>query len=343
MKAGILYANDDIRCGEMQTPHAGDTDVLVRIKATGICGSDLPRVFYGGAHYYPIVLGHEFAGEIVEKGAAVTSLEIGDRVAGAPLVPCMKCKDCARGHFSQCKFYTFIGTRIQGGYAEYIVLPERNAVRFDPDVTYEQGALFEPSTVAAHALRCASFQGGKDIAIIGAGTIGLFVLQWARIFGASSITMINASKGRLDTALELGADRVISLSEPDAMKRINEIEYDYVFEAAGKSESINLAIEIAANNAHISVLGTPYTDVTFQSKLWEKLNRKELNISGPYMSYSAPFPGEEWSLTAKYFKSGALRLHENMIYKRFSLSEIDRAFALFKKPGLVKGKVLMLP
>lgn len=105
MKAAVLHANDDLRVEEIPDTRVNEGEVLVKVKATGICGSDIPRVLNNGAHNYPIVLGHEFSGEVVEIGSNVKSIKIGDRVAGAPLLPCFKCEDCQKGNYSQCKFY----------------------------------------------------------------------------------------------------------------------------------------------------------------------------------------------------------------------------------------------
>lgn len=152
MKAGVLYAREDIRYEEVETPVPKAGEVLVKVKYSGICGSDVPRVNGDGAHFYPIILGHEFSGVVEEVGEGVTKVKKGQRVAGAPLVPCMKCEDCMKGDYALCKHYSFIGTRQPGSFAEYICVPEQNAVPFDDSVSFEQGALFEPAAVALHGL-----------------------------------------------------------------------------------------------------------------------------------------------------------------------------------------------
>ena len=111
MKAAVLHGNRDLRYEEWETPVCGPDDVKVRVRATGICGSDVPRVLNNEAHFYPIVLGHEFSGDIVEVGSNVTTLRVGDTVSGAPLLPCMKCSDCQQGNYSLCRHYSFIGSR----------------------------------------------------------------------------------------------------------------------------------------------------------------------------------------------------------------------------------------
>jgi len=337
MKAAVLYANEDIRYDDYPTPAISPGTVIVKVHATGICGSDVPRVLHNGAHFYPIVLGHEFAGEVVEVGEGVSDLRIGDRVSGAPLIPCMKCADCQKGNYSLCKHYGFIGSREQGSFAEYVKIPAANAIKFDPSIPYEQGAFFEPSTVALHGLRRNDYRGGGDVAVLGGGTIGVFMTQWAKIFGAKSITVFDISPERLELCKQFGADFAVN---PMTDKPDND-RYEYVFETAGITDTMRTAFEIAANKARVCFVGTPTRDLTFTPKLFENMNRKEFKLTGSWMSYSAPFPGEEWSLTAHYFKTGQLKFDNSLIFRRFPMSEAPRAFEMFKTPGAVKGKILL--
>ncbi len=345
MKAGVLYGKEDIRYEEIDTPTVGDYDVLVKVKATGICGSDIPRVLGTAAHYYPIVLGHEFSGEVAEIGNKVSTVKIGDRVAGVPLVPCLKCDDCQRGNYSQCKKYSFIGSREQGSFAEYVKVPEKNVVKFENTVTFEQGAFFEPATVALHGLNCADFRGGEDVAILGGGTIGLFTAQWAKIFGAKRVFVFDIVTERLELAKKLGADVIINTSTPDFQKQIDEYTngkgFGYVYETAGVDVTMKLAFEIAGNKANVCFIGTPSKDLVFTPKLFENMNRKEFKLTGSWMSYSAPFPGKEWELTAHYFSTGQLKYDQSLIFKMFPLLDINQAFELYKTPKEVKGKILI--
>ncbi len=346
MKAAVLHAQGDIRYGEWATPEVSPGDVLIKVRATGICGSDIPRVLGGAAHHYPIVLGHEFAGEVARVGADVTRVKVGDRATGAPLIPCFQCEDCQRGDYSQCKHYSFIGSRQQGSYAEFLCLPERHVVRFDANVDFAQGAFFEPSTVALHALKVANFRGGDDVAILGGGTIGLFTAQWARIMGARRVVVFDLDEDRLALARTMGADLTVNTRDSGLAETLAQITekrgFPYVFETAGVDVTMRLAFEIAANKASVCFVGTPTKDLVFTPKLWENMNRKEFKLTGSWMSYSAPFPGNEWQLTAHAFASGALRFDERLIFKRFPLAEVADAFALYKIPGAVKGKILLV-
>ena len=345
MKAGVVHGIEDIRYEDIETPKVEPGKVLVKIKYTGICGSDIPRVNQGTAHYTPIVLGHEFSGTVAEVGEGVTSVKAGDRVAGIPLVPCMKCEDCQKGNYSLCKHYDFIGSHSFGSYAEYVAVPEKNVVKFSDDVSFEQGAFFEPATVALHGLERTGYQGGKTVAILGGGTIGLLTMQWAKIFGAKKIVVFDIAEERLELAKRLGADAGINTLKENFMADAKALSdgkgYDYVFETAGNTITMKMAYELAANKAEICFIGTPTKELSFTVKEWENMNRKEFKLTGSWMSYSAPFPGHEWDLVAHYFATGDLKQDESFIFNKIPLSQIDTAFAMYKTPGMVKGKILI--
>ena len=227
-----------------------------------------------------------------------------------------------------------------------MVLPEKNVVPFDASVPYEQGAMFEPSTVALHGLLQNDYQGGQYVAILGGGTIGMFTMQWAKIFGSRKVVVFDISEERLALAKRLGADEVINTTKEDFMKTAMDITggkgYGYVFETAGQVPTMHMAFELAANKAHVCFIGTPHVDLSFTPKQWENMNRKEFKLTGSWMSYSAPFPGKEWELTAHYFATGQLKFDPDLIYKKIPMSQAQEAFQLYKTPGLVKGKILLV-
>ncbi len=345
MKAGVVHAREDIRYEDIEKPVPKEGQVLIKVKYTGICGSDVPRVNGDACHFFPNVLGHEFSGTVEEVGAGVTSLTPGDRVAGVPLVPCMKCEDCQKGNYSLCRHYSFIGSREFGSFAEYVVVPEANAVRFSEDVSFEQGAFFEPATVALHGLERLQYTGGKTVAVLGGGTIGMFVMQWAKIFGAKEAVVFDIAPERLELGRRLGATAGINTLEKDFMEQAMKLTggkgFDYVYETAGNTITMKMAFALAANKAGVCFVGTPTRELSFTVDEWENMNRKEFNLTGSWMSYSAPFPGHEWELTSHYFQTGALKFDESFIFRKIPLSQIAEAFELYKTPGAVKGKILI--
>jgi L-iditol 2-dehydrogenase len=344
LKAAVLFASRDLRFTDFETPQIKDYEILVKMKATGICGSDLPRVLADGAHFFPIVLGHEYSGEVVEVGKAVSNIQVGDRIAGAPLVPCMKCADCQRGWYSQCKNYTFIGSRIPGSWAEYVKMPAINAVKLPDGVTFEQGALFEPATVSLHGLLVMDFRGGTDVAIVGCGTIGMLALQFAKILGAKRIFALDIDPEKLKLAKEYGADFCINTGDADFKQQIQDLTagcgFEVVVESAGIEFTEKLSLEIAGNKGYVMFIGTPSRPINLAPREFEHINRKELTVRGSWMSYSAPFPGREWEMTGYYFQQRKLRFNE-LIDRIIQLSEINSAFDDLAVPGKVKGKILL--
>lgn len=346
MKAGIVFANEDIRYADMPLPEVPAGHVRVKVKVCGICGSDIPRVLANGAHNYPVVLGHEFSGVIESIGAEVDDLAVGDHVSGIPLVPCMKCEYCMRGDYALCGHYSFIGSRQQGAMAEYVVVPARNVLKIDKSIPFEHAAMFEPCTVAMHGILMTGFDPALTYGILGGGTIGLFALQILKALGAEKVFVIGRNKKRLELSREHGADGVFSVLDADHKAQIMAATdgrgIDVLYEIAGAVDAMKLAFEIAAKKAKLCFIGTPKEDLVFSPKLFEHMNRKEFTLTGGWMSYSAPFPGKEWTETERLFAEKKVGVSESMIYRRYPLREIRAAFEEFRHPENVKGKILII-
>ena len=346
MKAAVLHASNDLRYEDYPMPEMKPGCIKIRIRACGICGSDIPRVLGNAAHFFPIVLGHEFSGEVAEIAEGVEGFKVGDRVVCASLIPCFKCPDCARGHFSLCKHYTFIGSRIQGGFADYVVVPAVNVVKFSDKYSFEEAALIEPASVAMHGIECNDYKGGGTVAVVGAGTIGLFTAQWAEIMGASKVIFFDVDDDRLALAKAItGFDGVNTLKKPaaEAAKELTDgFGFDYVFGVSGAPASYLTCFEVTANKAHVCFIGTPTGSVTFTAAQWELINRRELRVTGSWMSYTSPFPGKAWTMCAEYLSSGKLKCDSRMVHKVFNMSECKEAFDCYKNPGEVKGRILLV-
>ena len=332
-----LHAPEDLRYEDFEKPQVQAGEVLVKVKYTGICGSDIPRVNSTASHYYPNIFGHEFSGTVEEVAADVEGVKVGDRVAGVPLMPCMVCEDCIRGDYALCKYYSFIGSRRYGSFAEYIALPAQNVVVVADTVDFKAGAFFEPATVALHGLERLDFRGGKTVAILGGGTIGMFTLQWAKILGAKTVAVFDILDERLELARSFGADKTFNTMDADFKEQVHTFTggrgFHYVYETAGSIPTTKMAFDLVGNKGQICYIGTPTKEVTFTVAQWEQINRKEMYITGSWMSYSAPFPGHEWELTAHYFSNGMLKFDESFIDRIMGLSEIAEAFKLFKVAG----------
>lgn len=346
MKAAVLHAKNDLRCEEVEKPVPRSDEVLVKISYCGICGSDMPRVLQGTAHYFPIILGHEFSGVVEAVGTDVKDFKPGDRVSAAPLVPCGECEDCKNGWYSLCKNYDFIGSRLPGAWQDYLCVPARNVLHVPDDVSLEQAAFLEPATVALHGLMLMGFdrdyKPGQRVAVFGMGTIGLLTLQCAKYLGAQEVDVFDIDEAKLAIAEEYGASRAFNTAAEDFDAQVKAAcprGYDWVFEAAGFPATEIMSLKYAGNRSRVMFIGTPSRPVTLQPAEFEYINRKELLVSGSWMSYSAPWPGREWHVALQALGSGVVQT-EKLLDSIVPLSQADKAFKRIENRE-VSGKILL--
>ena len=346
MKAAVVCANEDVQYQEVEEPKVTKGTVKIKVRYSGICGSDIPRVLNHGVHFYPIVLGHEFSGDVVEVGEGVTKVKVGDRVSGAPLLPCMKCDDCQKGNFSLCKHYSFIGSRQQGSNADYVVVPEQNAVPFDKTVPYEQGAMFEPATVAIHGVFQNDYHGGEYVAILGGGTVGMFTMQWTKIFGSKKVVVFDISDERLALAKRLGATAGVNGMKTDAVAAIKELTggegVDIAIEFAGNKITHVQAVASCKKNGEVVYGGITYDDVTYPNKVIQAILRGELTIHGSWNSSINPLPINEWKSGLEFMSTGQMNVNP-LITHRVRLEDCKEVFEMMFNRTEVFTKVLFKP
>lgn len=340
MKAVVLTSNNNIEYKDVSAPDYGSDEVLVKVACCGICGSDIPRVFDSGARSYPIILGHEFSGIVEAVGNNVSNVKAGDHVVATPLIPCYQCDDCKKGNYSLCNNYSFIGSRRQGGFAEFVCLPSKNIVKISDRLDLKQAATIEPATVAYHAFNLIGDIKDKNIAILGCGIIGLFAIQIANILGANSIIAIGRRETGLIQANKFGATKCFSTlnKTPDDIKKETNLSgFDAIIECSGADRTIHNSFELVNKKGIICFIGTPKRELTFSVKEWELINRKECIITGSWMSYSAKFPGKEWSDAVNHMENGKIQGAIDKIYK---FSEARQAFDDIRA-GKTNGRVLL--
>ncbi|MFC0228710.1 galactitol-1-phosphate 5-dehydrogenase [Serratia aquatilis] len=313
MKSVVIHTEGQVCVEERPAPSLQAADeVLVRVAYSGLCGSDIPRIFAQGAHFYPITLGHEFSGHVVAYGESVNDLQENDAVACVPLLPCFNCPECQRHYYSLCKNYQFIGSRSHGGNAELVVVKRANLVKLPVDVSLLQGAFIEPITVGLHAILLAGGCEGKEVIVIGAGTIGQLAIQCAKAMGANSVTAIDINNERLQLASKLGAGEALNseeLSPSQIGEHLQERRFDQlILETAGTPETVSLALNIAGPRAQVALIGTLHRDLHLSHHTFSQILRKELTLLGSWMNYSAPWPGEEWRQAMKLFQSAKLAI-----------------------------------
>lgn len=204
MRAWILEDIGSLELREAMRPEPGDGEVLVRVQAAGICGSDLPRIYEAGAHRMPLVPGHEFAGVVVSAGSAVGQRWVGKRVGVFPLIPCRSCMCCRDEKYEMCSSYSYLGSRQDGGFAEYAAVPEWNLIELPDGVSFEQAAMLEPLSVAVHAMRRMHTDEEETVVVYGLGTIGMLLAALLHGQGRRNLLVVGNKDIQREKALELG-------------------------------------------------------------------------------------------------------------------------------------------
>ncbi len=326
MKALVAYGPNDLRLENIAIPDYQEDEVLIQVKACGICGSDVPRALQGAVHNYPIVFGHEFSGSIAAVGSRVTKFKVGDRVTAAPLLPCGTCKYCQIGRPAMCETYDFVGSRRQGAFAEYVAVKAANVILLAPDTDYLAGAMMEPISVALHGVSRVSMQAGATVAVFGAGTIGLLALQCLKALGAGKVYVVDVVAAKLKVAKQLGADVVVNAATCDPVQfMLEQGQPSVVFETAGTPVTQRQSIEAVEKLGKVSFIGTATKDFFLPPHSFEKILRGELEVTGSWMSYSAPYPGYEWPAVALWLEKKKIET-ELLITHTFKLEAGLAAF-----------------
>lgn len=344
MKAAVLHKIKDLRVEEVDTPEIGDDDVLVKVRAAGICGSDIPRVMIYGTYRFPLIPGHEFAGEIVKKGKNVRNLKGDEKVTVVPLIPCGNCKFCYTGEYAQCPNYDYIGSRSNGGFAQYTRVPVSNIIPLPENVDYESASFTEPVAVALHGIRRAGIQVGDTVAIFGVGPIGIILAQWARILGASKIFLVDIIEEKLKVARDYGFSECINAKNEDPVKKIKENTdggVELSIESAGSPKAFVQSIEVPKAFGKVVFLGNIQGDVTFPEKVVSSILRRQLTIYGTWNSNFAPAFKDDWRLSLHFMGIGALKVTP-LITHRFKIEQANEAFDLMWNKKEFFNKVMFV-
>jgi 2-desacetyl-2-hydroxyethyl bacteriochlorophyllide A dehydrogenase len=322
-------------------PEVTDTDILVKVKAASVCGSDV-HVFEWTPSYefmpLPVILGHEFAGEVVSIGSKIKTVAVGDRITAMPGMSCSRCAYCQVGRPDLCRNRISLGLAGDGAFAEYIKLPA-NATTFKLPATlsFEAASLTEPLSVVLRAVDLALLRVGQTAAVLGPGPIGLLTTQIVRLSGVSLLMVAGAAPDtkRLAVAIELGADLTIDVTKEDPVKKASSLTrrgFDVVLEASGSPRSVSQAVAMVKPGGKVILIGIhpapgeiPTTEVVRQSK----------SIIGAY-GYDADI----WNRALTLLNTGKVKT-EPMITHRLPLTEATHGFELLVKKEATK--VIFIP
>lgn len=329
MKSAVYYGQRDVRLVDSPEPSVTKTnDVKIKVECCGICGSDLEEYYYGPVvvpttthaltgRKAPLILGHEFSGEVIDTGSAVSKVKIGDKIVCNPVLGCGKCKWCRKGVPCLCENMACIGLQGDGGFAEYVVIPEDNCILLPEGTAMDSITIIEPCATAIRNVRRGQVGLGDNVLVIGAGTVGLLTIQAAKLAGAANVIAVEVNPFRMQVALNTGADAVFSPYEKDLKEKLRELTggsgVNIVIECTGKSESPALALEVIEKGGNIVLVGICPEPSPL---LTRNVARGEINLYGVH-----GYVNEDLRDAVSYVQSGKINV-EPLITGRIGLDRI---------------------
>jgi D-arabinitol dehydrogenase (NADP+) len=329
MRALRIQAPGKVSVMTLPGPEPGPNEVKVKVAACGICGTDVHilRGEYMGE--YPIVPGHEFAGEVIEVGSEVTRIRVGDGVAVEPNIACDNCTNCLNNRQNFCLNWQAVGVTRQGGMAEYVVVPEK-AVFAIGELTFEEAAFTEPLSCVVHGIERAGIELGDRVALLGAGPIGLLLLQVARLRGAVEITVLERQEARGALAEVYGADRwVRDLAELSAGA------YDVVIDATGVPALMARTVELARKGGNVLLFGVPPSGAELALDAFAVFE-KGLTLRSSFTSRRNSYQA------LALLQSGAVSV-DQLVSHRLPLEAFQRGVGLIEQGREGVTKILMVP
>lgn len=332
MKAARLHRIGEFVVDKIEIPVPHGNELLIRIGACGLCGSDLPRIYEHGTSSgkYPLTIGHEFAGTVVAVGEDADASLIGKRGAVFPLIPCRKCPNCLTEHYAMCEHYDYLGSRSDGGFAEYCLIPD--TWHFVPssneNTPMEVLAMMEPACVAQHAvLRRGGTFAGANVIIFGAGPIGIMAGRWAKLAGAAHVLLVDVVESKAEFARAHGMDATVATGKA----LVEEIKSffggklaDVCVEGTGYGSALENAIFCTKSFGTIVLMGNPAGNTTISLSAHSHLLRQEIDIKGIWNSHFGNSPINEWHYTASMMDNGAFQC-DDLISHRVNIDELPEA------------------
>ncbi len=329
MKAWVLYKAGDIRFEEMDMPQPNADEVVVSVKAAGICGSDISRTFRDGAHNMPLIIGHEFSGQVVGTGK---------RVGVFPLIPCRNCDPCRNRQYEMCRNYNYLGSRSNGGFAEYVAVPKWNLIELPDNVSYEEAAMLEPMAVAVHAMRRIELSDSDTIAVYGLGTIGLLLLMFLldnKNVNPENVFVIGNKDFQKEIVINMGLqERCYCDSKKHnvdqwLMECTNGKGVRVFFECVGKNDTVAQVVDNTAFAGKIVLTGNPYSDMELEKNTYWKILRNQLTLTGTWNSSFTRDLNDDWHFVLDKLSQKCISPH-NIITHRLPLDKLDQGLRIMR-------------
>lgn len=353
MKAYVLEGINQLTYKEIDKPVLAAGYVLVEVKAAGICGSDIPRVFTTGTYHFPTIPGHEFSGVVVGACDSAGEAWLGKRVGIFPLIPCQECACCNEKQYEMCSNYNYLGSRCDGGFAEYVAVPVWNLIELSETVSFAEAAMLEPASVALHAVRRLNLEGVSSVALFGLGTIGIIIAQWLHIHGVKAVIATGHSEKHGDVMKEVAsldyvyvdaAKRDVSEETADMCKQIMDLTngrgVDAVIDCVATSDSLKDALDCVKPGGQIVVVGNPKGDVFIEKNTYWKILRKQVRLTGTWNSSFTHDESDDWHTVIDVCASGKLHLKE-LITHQLPFDELHQGLDVMRNKSEYRNKVMI--
>lgn len=329
MKSVVIKRPNEISLVERDVPEPGPGELLIRVMASGICGTDLH--IYRGEYMgnYPVIPGHEFSGVVAATGSQITRFSVGDRVAVEPNIACDNCVNCLNNRQNFCMNWQAFGVTLPGGMEEYVVVPEKTTFNIG-ELPYEIGAFMEPLSCVVHGIERARIGLADHVAIFGAGPIGNLMIQLARIQGAAQITVLEINQGRAELARQFGADLVVA-----SFEELQKDRYDIVVDATGVIPVMNRTIDYVRKGGTVLLFGVPPSNRNIEIEGF-KIFQKGLSVLSSFTSVRNSFQAMD------LLQSGQIKV-ESLISHRLPLADMPRALELIESRDPAVKKVILQP
>ena len=334
MKASRFLGNKTFAVTDLPTPHAGPGELVLRNQVCGVCGTDV-HIYHGEPGSAdvnpPVVLGHEYSGEVVEVGEGVTGFAVGDHVTVDPNIYCGHCAYCQNGKKQLCPSMEAIGVTRDGGFAQYSRIPASQAFKLEPTVPWEAAAMAEPLACCLHGIDLAGIQVGDKVCVVGGGAIGLLMVQLAKLSGASQIVLSEPNEKRRQVGLQLGANAAIDPTRPDAQEAFAQVldgGANVVIECVGNFPAVKSAFQFAGKGATVLLFSVPKVDATFDLPLFD-VYKKELTIKGSFVN------PDTHARAVALINSGKVDF-DPIITHRFTLDQLPEAIAMQMSDASIK-------
>lgn len=362
MKAYSLEKVGKLEYREIPMPKLKSGWALIRVEAAGICGSDLPRIFKTGTYHFPTIPGHEFAGTVVKVYDDKDAAWIGKRAGVFPLIPCMKCSVCQKGQYEMCRHYDYLGSRRDGGFAEYAAVPAWNLIEIPDEMGIQEAAMLEPAAVALHALRRINVGPEDTVALFGLGTIGILITQWLHIFGVKKVYAVGhnlghgemmrltASKdyeyrtaGRPDGILKENVgtkDDAVQDAAAWILESTGGIGVSVAIDCAGTPETLTNCLHCVKPGGQVLAVGNPKGDMVLGKDVYWKILRNQIRLTGTWNSSFFHSKEDDWHMVIEACMAKKLHLLD-LITHRFGFGELCQGLELAKERLEYHNKIMI--